>query len=132
MYSVSRLINRSLDLLKGPLSFRIGQYFLNGAVTTLLYFTVKDFIQGGIEKDLDVAACQVSPTYALGGIEFYSKQIARNVALRNVLPGDQGKKIFNLKGEYYPSLIRPYKNRSFASSKQLCADQMHLHNANLI
>ena len=54
------------------------------------------------EKVLDEAACQIGPSYARGGVEFYDKLLQRHIALREMLP--DGNRLFNLKGENYSNL----------------------------
>jgi len=49
------------------------------------------------ERRADRKAAEVGPDYAAGGIEFYSKSIQRNQALRTLL-GDKGRKQFNANG----------------------------------
>ncbi len=53
---------------------------------------------------LDEAACQLGPSYARGGVEFYDKMLQRHIALREMLPDGKGKTLFNLKGENYSNL----------------------------
>ena len=50
------------------------------------------------EQTADVAAASYGPDLAKGGIEFYDKMLARNVALRELL-GKESEKRFTPQGE---------------------------------
>jgi len=64
---------------------------------TLWYFGCK-IRNNFFEQTADVAAASYGPDLAKGGIEFYDKMLARNVALRELL-GKEGEKRFTPQGE---------------------------------
>ena len=58
-------------------------------------------------------------SYAKGGVEYYDKQISSNIAQRT-LNRAKGKDLFNLHGDPWPSLLRPFKYSVPTLRKQTC------------
>ena len=97
---------QGLNLKKKPVLLRGIAGLGGGLFISFWYFLIVDWWKRRTERALDAAACQLGPAYARGGVEFYDKMMRRHVALRELLPDGQGKKMYNLKGEIYPPLIR--------------------------
>jgi hypothetical protein len=72
----------------------------------VLYLWMSDWWQRRTDRILDEAAAGLSESYAQGGVEFYDKMLQRHIALRELLPENKGKKLYNLKGESFPGLLR--------------------------
>jgi hypothetical protein len=85
------------------------------------YLLVIDAWRKRGEQVVDDAACQLGPAYARGGVEFYNKMLLRHIALRELMPDGKGKKLYNLKGENYPPLLRS-KHIPFAKRRENCRD----------
>ncbi len=97
---------QGLNLKKKPVLLRGIAGLGGGLFIAFWYFFIVDWWKRITERALDAAACQLGPAYARGGVEFYDKMMRRHVALREFLPDGQGKKMYNLKGEIFPPLIR--------------------------
>jgi len=93
------------------------------ATLTVLEF---DFFRKKTERNIDRGACSHGVGYAQGGIEYYSKVLSRNTALRNLMPNEKGKKLYNLKGEKYPGFIRR-KHVSFQERRDICNQALLEH-----
>jgi hypothetical protein len=131
-YVISRHSNRSFNfLLKAPLKVRLAQYLIIGGNFVLFYIVAKDRFFGVKKSEqLDDLTARQSAKYAQGGIDYYSKCQQRNMALRNILPNENGKKMFNLKGDLVPGLFRnPIKPVS--QRKEECTKVLELHQAGL-
>ena len=94
-------------------------YIFTATMIAIVYFSVGDFWRKNAERELDAAACQLGAIYARGGVEFYDKSLRRHIALRELLPNDAGKKLYNLKGDFYPGVVRS-KYIPVSSRKQSC------------
>jgi hypothetical protein len=86
---------------------------LKGAVTALVfgttlmfYFWMSDWWRRRTDQILDESAAGLGESYARGGVEFYDKMLRRHIAFRELLPENRGKKLYNLKGESFPGLLR--------------------------
>ena len=98
LFGIKIGVTRSKILLKGFVAL------LSISTLLMVYFLVGDFWRRRTEKLLDVSAVQLGINYAQGGVEFYDKALQRHVSLRELMP--DGKKLYNLKGESFPSLFR--------------------------
>lgn len=93
----TRLLNDKLYGLARPKSFRFFMYSLVGTFSYGLYATATDLITKYYEKRADKVAGTISLEYAKGGVEFYSKILERNIALRSLM-GPAGEKRFTYFG----------------------------------
>ena len=66
---------------------------------------------------IDENTSRISESYAKGGVEYYTKIMQRNVALREL--SLNGKTLYNLKGEEVYEYIR-LRNKPFGERKQIC------------
>jgi len=79
---------------------------LTASTVLMVYFWLNDWWHRRTDQLIDTAAADVGIDYALGGVEFYDKKLLRNKSLRELLPDERGKKLYNLKGESFPGLLR--------------------------
>ena len=94
------------NLKKYPAVIKGIAYIFTATVISVVYFSLGDFWRKNAERELDAAACQLGAIYAKGGVEFYDKSLRRHIALRELLPNDAGKKLYNLRGDVYPGVVR--------------------------
>jgi len=124
MYVAAKWVNKSFALFALHPSFRLSAYLLQGFFWTFVSITEMDILRKKMERNLDDVVSAKDREYALGGVEFYTKMMGRNVALRHLIPNDKGK-MYNLKGEHVPGLIRhkhvPYTERKSICEKNLSA-----------
>lgn len=92
-YSLASAMNTKFDLFRLPRTIRVIMYVLTSAIGLTTYCMVKDATNYYYDKVADESACEMGKDYILGGIEFYEKIMARNVALRSAL-GEKGKKLY--------------------------------------
>jgi len=148
-FLIAREMNRGLHVFPGleetklllvlPLSFYVFHFFvfknLNLELTSrftrliwtgicslfpgLVYITARNIQRDSIERNIDLAASSMGPDYASGGVEWYSKMMARHLALRDLLPDGKGKLQYNLKGEEFQPLIFN-KHRPLSTRKNDC------------
>ena len=118
--ALSKLFKVS-DLKRKPLLIQLLSAVLAVLFVVTFYLCVVDSWRKRGERVVDDAACQLGPTYARGGVEFYDKILLRHVALRELMPDGKGKKLYNLKGENYPPLIRD-KSIPIAKRRENCRE----------
>lgn len=103
-YGATSQLNTKYNLFSKARGMRVIIYALFGAFTAGYYFFLKDFTQAYYERAVDRQLKEISPIFAEGGREFYSKLMSRNIALRSLL-GKRGESCFtSLGNEHY--LIR--------------------------
>ena len=102
---------------------------------------MKDGYNRYIDKELDRRAAGIKPEYATGGVEYYDKLLARNVALRwaergkvktvcemyiyihsRDLQGDIGRSTYTGRGDVIQGLVRQ-KSASITERRNICAQQ---------
>ncbi|KAG8229516.1 hypothetical protein J437_LFUL004922 [Ladona fulva] len=96
-YSVSYHCNRRLQLFSRKVGVRGTFYAVISLFSFGLWALATDLTTTTCESKADKNACDLGPDYIKGGVEFYSKILNRNIALRELL-GNQGKKIFTALG----------------------------------
>lgn len=64
-------------------------YTLFGTLMLTMWIFIKDFTTYKREELADETAASISEEYARGAVEFYSKTLQRNIALRSLL-GNEG------------------------------------------
>ncbi|XP_015213754.2 transmembrane protein 177 [Lepisosteus oculatus] len=95
-------VKQLLGLYAGPVLLR---GLANAAVLTVGaagYCLVSDAVGQWLDYRWDRRAASLSTDYATGGVEFYNKLLARNVALRGLM-GRKGEEMFAPSGNLFPS-----------------------------
>jgi hypothetical protein len=115
----SRIINKKLDLFRKPPIFRGVGYSTVFITLTSIYFVFKDSMNRRTQGKVDASASRISAAYARGGVEYYSKIMQRNVALRSL--SLDGTKLYSMKGEEVYEYVR-MRNKLFGDRKQICQD----------
>ena len=135
-YTVCQWLKEKYDMYKKPLRSRVLVYAAVGFGGIQLYYTQKDFMFKRTEEKVDKKLVQLSPAYAKGGQEFYSKSLARNIAHRSLLDKN-GDKLFDEKGNlvsYFRKKTIPLSERKtlFDSKiEQFMEEQTNLLNPEL-
>ena len=119
-YLLSRAVNKKLDLLRRPPLLRLQMYGIIAPAMIFFAITLEDIYKYYQEASLDTKVCHIGPNYAKGGIEYYDKQLKCGVALRELAPDNLAKNAYNLHGDPWPSLLRPYKYILPTSRKEYC------------
>jgi len=127
MYVGAKKVNSALRLFYMHPSIRVAAYTLQAMFWGALSVTLLDMHKRKVERKVDEGASSKGAEYAEGGVEFYSKIIQRNIALRNLIPGDKGKKEYNLKGEHFRGLFRN-KHLPFSQRKAICQKALEKNN----
>lgn len=97
VYYLAYSFNRKANLFKRPLSLRLGLYSILGSIVFTTWLFIKDFSNYHLEQSADEKAASISEEYAHGALEFYTKILQRNLALRSLL-GEEGPKLFTASG----------------------------------
>ncbi len=72
-------------------------YTLFGTLMLTMWMFIKDFTNYRREELADKTAAGISEEYARGAVEFYSKTLQRNIALRSLL-GNDGLSLYTAAG----------------------------------
>lgn len=96
-YYMTRTFNRKANLFARPRKIRMTIYTLLGGMVFTTWLFLKDFLTYRWEESADDQVANLSNEYAKGALEFYSKIMQRNVAMRSLL-GDEGPKLFTASG----------------------------------
>ena len=96
-YYFTYSFNRKANMFARPLQIRVTLYTLLGAIMGTTWLLFKDFLTYHWEEKADEEAASISDEYAQGALEFYTKILKRNVAMRSLL-GDDGPKLFTALG----------------------------------
>ena len=123
-YLMSRAINKKLHLFKRPPVFRGIMYCIMATVSIYTAVLFEDMNKYYTDIDLDEKTCKLGVEYTKGGIELYDNTIRWNKAFRLLAFDNLGKDMFNLEGNHWPSLFRPYKHIPFTLRRQTCVDAM--------
>ena len=100
-YLLCRSMNNKFLLFEAPLVVRLVSYAFCSLLSFGVWCAQKDFYTCTIEQDTDIHLSQLGEKYQKGGVEFYDKQIKRNVALRSLL-GVSGPNKYTVEGnEFY-------------------------------
>ena len=118
-YLAALVFNRKFKLHFLHPVFRMANYVLQASFWGLLTLSEQDMLNRKTDVKCDANAARYGPSYAAGGVEFYEKQIQRNLALRTLMPAKKGEAFINRKGEYYRGLVRN-KYVPFATRKANC------------
>ena len=98
-YAFCQWIKHKYDMYNKPLASRLILYTVGGFGGVGIYFAQKDFLRKRAERKVDEKLSQISPTYVKGGLEFYSKLLARNIAHRSLLD-KHGHELFTEDGNF--------------------------------
>jgi len=114
---LSTSFNKKTPNLTRTLKQRVVLYSILGSFTFTLWLFIRDFMNVYFEKSVDEIAGSINEEYARGAVEYYSKILQRNVALRSLL-GDEGAGIFTPVGNnhlLFRTKHQPYTARRDAS-----------------
>jgi len=116
-YNLARFLNSRLDLFKRPPIIRGSMYNFLALGLGLVYFVGKDLITRRVEIEMDRRAANISTSYAKGGVEYYSKLMKRNRALRVLQPNLASN--YTLDGDFTSGLLRK-KTSSLVDRLDIC------------
>lgn len=102
-YFVTYQFNRRANLFARPLAIRAGFYSILGCIAFTTWLFIKDFLTYNSEGKCDEEAASISREYAEGALEFHTKTLQRNVALRSLL-GSEGTNSFTATGNIRETL----------------------------
>ncbi|XP_049845290.1 transmembrane protein 177 isoform X2 [Schistocerca gregaria] len=125
VYTIAQNLNRKLHMEKQPQAIRGVVYSVLAIFGVGLWAVLKDVTSTHYEKKCDEEVSSLSETYAKGGLEFYSKILQRNIALRSLL-GEKGKKLYSVSGNrqyFIRQKSLPLINRKLFLENQLAALQ---------
>lgn len=97
LYYLAYSFNRKANLFARPLSLRLTLYSLLGSIVFTTWLFIKDVTTYRSEESADEKAAGISEEYAKGALEFYTKILQRNLALRSLL-GEEGQNLFTASG----------------------------------
>jgi hypothetical protein len=104
------VINKSIlthyKLYSRPLAVKLGVTMLSGLVALTNYFILNDGYHTYLDKSCDAKAVDTGPEYFDGAIEYYTKLLQRNKALRRLM-GNDGAKYWSPDGNVYNLLRTP-------------------------
>lgn len=120
-HTVARMINNKKRLFYLAPIFRGANYIMTMNLTFMCYWLVKDGLNRRTQGLMDQQAASISRQYAEGGIEYYTKQMMRNAAQRELVLG--ADKIYNLNGEEGYELIRK-RNKPLAERRGICEEAL--------
>ncbi len=116
-YAVYKLRNfPARKLIKFPL---LGGVF--GFIAGL-HVLLRDAVRNHFAAKADKSACDFGVNFAKGGVEYYEKQLNRHIALRELHPN--GKKIYNMKGDFIQGWIRAYRYRPISQRLKCCREKL--------
>jgi len=118
---LSSTFNKKAKLMSRPVKIRVMLYTLLGSMIFTVWLLVRDVANVYHEKSCDKVAGSINEEYARGAVEYYTKILQRNVALRSLL-GPDGAKIFTPIGNdslVFRTKHEPYTARRDASTVQL-------------
>ena len=103
-FILSKLTNTRLNLIRGPLYFRMINYLAVALTHSLMFIHGSTVLKIAADKEVDEYVCRINKSYAAGGVEFYYKEMARHLYLRQSLKnknyfdqnGDKEKLVFFL------------------------------------
>ena len=96
-YYLAYSFNRKGRTFERPRSIRFVLYALLGMFTTTLWLFASDFCNLQLEERADRQASDLGVDYTRGAVEFYTKTLQRNIALRSLL-GDDGRSLYTTTG----------------------------------
>jgi len=121
LYNSARIVNKRAELMTKPPIMRGFMYISLLPTFILTYCLSKDTYNRQVDRELDRLTAAIGPDYSVGGEEYYSKIMARNVALRE-LQGESGKSKYNRHGDIIQGIIR-VKTVSLTERRDICHQQ---------
>lgn len=97
LYSGAYSVNRKYNLFARHRSIRYTIYGMLSVFGFGLWSLLHDSTNKYIQKKCDKAMSELGQTYIEGGVEFYSKTLQRNIALRTLM-GSKGENLCSLNG----------------------------------
>lgn len=82
-----------------PLMLRAATYTVCGTIGVVICLMMNDAVHVYYDAKCDAAAARLGRDYAVGGVEYYEKQVERNKALHKIL-GDVGEKYYTAGGNF--------------------------------
>jgi hypothetical protein len=96
-YYLAHSFNKKAKMLQRSFSVRATLYGLVVFFTGTLWAFLTDFITVTREEQIDKEVCNLGIEYTKGAVEFYTKILQRNVALRSLL-GSEGIQLYTAMG----------------------------------
>lgn len=96
-YALCQGINRNFKLFERPLPIRGFCYFVSCLFSFGIWATQIDIYNTYQEREADAYIAQLDERYTEGAIEFYTKNLSRNIAMRSLL-GTAGEGSFTQTG----------------------------------
>jgi len=118
---LSAAFNKKTSLFTRPVKQRAIFYSILGSFTLTLWLLIRDFMNVHFENSVYEIAGSINEDYARGAVEYYSKILQRNVALRSLL-GEEGADIFTPVGNnhlMFRTKHQPYTARRDAAILRL-------------
>ena len=123
-YILCRTTNNSLRLLHGSFYRRLSSYVAFGLAHCLFFVYSANLLKISGDKELDGATARISKSYARGGAEFYLRETARHLCIRQYVKRDEYDKYGDKVNVFLDHL--PLKDRAAA-----CQHIAALHDADL-
>lgn len=118
VYTVGNYLNSSLNLFVKPASIRLFMYSILGLFGLGSWSFMKDYNQVVCDTDIDKKLSSINPKYTRAGINFYDKQLKKNMALKDLLNDNtftaKGNLNYILRQKSLPLTVR----KSFFEHKQ--------------
>ena len=127
VYIVSRLTNTKLKLIRGPLSARMMSYLAVASTHLIMFLHGSTVLKNAQDKEIDEYVSRISKSYAAGGVEFYLKEMARHLYLRQSMKNED---YFNQNGDRVQFFFMPIFPLSDRIAR--CKHIIALHDADLI
>lgn len=86
---------------------RVVFYGVIGVALSLVYIGISDIYSCWNDKNMDTSAIKQGINIINGGIEYYDKQLQRNVALRHLM-GGEGPPLYEVTGNFVQSIRRQH------------------------
>lgn len=113
-----------LGLIHLEVRRRVFIYSVWGSFSLILMVTGFDLASRLYEKWEDEETSKLSESYARGGVEYYSRILLRNRALRELL-GNSGKRSYTEDGDIKHWIRRP--ERPFTERRGFCQSELNKH-----
>ena len=123
-YLITKAFNNALNMFRRTPLARGLSYASIFSSMLCSYWVFVDLKSRGSQGWLDESVASLGADYAEGGVEYYTKILERNKALREIKNDKAGHKKYNRHGEFVTSIFRdpylPFKDRASICEKALC------------